>query len=141
MDKSLNIKETIHNYYWIDDINCATTTLKTLAKYFSVDLSKQLINSAIGLHGAGKYGAQCGLVEGPLMFIGVYGSFLNRENSYIVEACYGFAKAFESRFQSLQCRDLRPMGFKEDDPAHMCESLTVDATIFAIDFIKKIFHE
>jgi len=31
----------------------------------------QLLDAAVGMHGAGKYGAQCGLVEGSLMFIGL----------------------------------------------------------------------
>ena len=67
------VRNAVHNYYWIDDINCATATLKILSKAFSINISPQVIDSAIGMHGAGKYGAQCGLVEGSLMFIGIYG--------------------------------------------------------------------
>ena len=67
------IKAKVNKYYWQDDINCATTNLKILSDIFSIELSEQVIDAALGMHGAGKYGAQCGLVEGTLMFLGIIG--------------------------------------------------------------------
>ncbi|MDD5014829.1 MAG: hypothetical protein PHW73_06985 [Atribacterota bacterium] len=61
------IDERVHVYYWKDKINCAMTTLKILGEIFSIDLDPQVSNSAIGLNGAGRYQAQCGLVEGALI--------------------------------------------------------------------------
>ncbi len=55
----------------------------------------QLLWSAAGLHGAGGYRAQCGLVEGTLMFIGVYFHVMGKTENEIVSACYDFAAAFE----------------------------------------------
>jgi C_GCAxxG_C_C family probable redox protein len=132
------IKQKVHNYYWTDDINCATTTLKILAEVFKVEINSQVIDSALGMHGAGEYGAQCGLVEGTLMFIGIYGKYSNISESVIVKSCKEFAKQYEKEFKSLQCSELRPEGFKEDNPPHICEPLTSDAVKFAIEFIKKI---
>jgi hypothetical protein len=64
------VRERVHTYYWRNDINCAITTLKILSERFGIELSAQVIDSALGMHGAGEYGAQCGLVEGVLMFKG-----------------------------------------------------------------------
>ncbi len=67
------VKRKVSKYYWNDEINCATTTLEILSEAFDIELNKQIVNAAIGMHGAGEYGAQCGLVEGTLMFLGIYG--------------------------------------------------------------------
>ncbi|WP_319475482.1 C-GCAxxG-C-C family (seleno)protein [Marispirochaeta aestuarii] len=117
----LEVRNTVHKYYWIDDINCATITLKTLSIAFSIEISSQVVDSAIGLHGAGKYGAQCGLVEGCLLFIGIYGKVLNLDNKDIVEICSFFAEGFEHKFSSLPCSQLRPGGFNDTDPEHLGE--------------------
>ena len=73
MDEKEIIHRRVHDYYWKDDINCAKTTLKILAEIFEVPLKDQVLDSATGLHGAGRYDAQCGLVEGALMFTGILG--------------------------------------------------------------------
>lgn len=54
-----------------------------------------------------------------------------------VSACYKYAEAFEKRFGSLRCYDLRPSGFTPDDPPHMCEKLTCDAVEFACQYIEE----
>ncbi|MDC7127172.1 MAG: C-GCAxxG-C-C family protein [Spirochaetales bacterium] len=130
------VRDVVHSYYWIDDLNCATTTLKTLSKAFSIEISSQVIDAAVGMHGAGKYGAQCGLVEGTLLFIGIYGRFINLEDKETIEICYSFAEGFEKNFYSLLCSKIRPGGFNKNDPEHLCEDVTVRAIIWIINFIK-----
>jgi len=132
------INERVYKYYWEDDINCATTVLKTLANIYEIDLSSQIIDSAIGMHGAGKFGAQCGLVEGSLMFIGIWLRKLGYDNKDIVDYCYGFANKFENDFGSIVCRDLRPQGFKSDNPPHICEGITRKAIEFTLNYINSI---
>ncbi len=129
------IKIIVHECYWEYDYNCATTVMKTLAKKYSVELEDQVIFTLIGMHGAGKYGAQCGLVEGSLMFIGIIGKEKNLNNNTIVELCYKYAEQFEEEFGSLQCNILRPEGFKKNNPPHLCEKITSIAIKFIIDFI------
>jgi hypothetical protein len=68
-----SIRKKVHDYYWEDDVNCATVMLKILSELHDLKLDQQVVNSAIGMHGAGRFGAQCGLVEGSLMFIGIFG--------------------------------------------------------------------
>ena len=63
------IKKRVHELYWNDDINCARTTIICLRELFKVSIEPQTLWSAVGLHGAGGYRAQCGLVEGALIFI------------------------------------------------------------------------
>lgn len=129
------IREKVHNYYWEEDMNCATVMLKILAELHEVKLEQQVINSAIGMHGAGGFRAQCGLVEGSLLFIGILGKKNGLETEKIVDLCYGFAKNFEQEFSSLLCKRLRPEGFKADNPPHLCEALTTKAIKFTAEYL------
>ena len=130
------INQRVHELYWKNDYNCARTMLFCLREIFEVTLEKQTIISAAGLHGAGGFRAQCGLVEGGLMFIGIYYHFLGRSEEETDTACYKFADTFRKRFGSLTCYELRPGGFTPNDPPHMCEELTCQAVGFACDFMK-----
>ena len=130
------VKNRVHKYYWQDDLNCATTTLEILSEVFATTLSDQVIDAAIGMHGAGEFGAQCGLIEGTLMFLGIIGRARGLPDEDIVESCQDFARQFEIRFGSLQCKVLRPQGFKPDNPPHLCEGITREAIVFGIEFLK-----
>ncbi len=129
------IGERVHDYYWKEDLNCATTTLKVLAEIFDIELDFQVIASAVGMHGAGKFGAQCGLVEGSLMFLGILGRDKGISQEIIISSCYNFANEFQKEFGSLACKELRPEGFKSDDPPHLCEDLTKRAIEFTANYI------
>ena len=132
------ITNRVHDLYWKEDINCARTALVCLSELFEITIEPQTIWSAVGLHGAGGYRAQCGLVEGTLMFIGIYFHKLGKTEAEIVSICYNFASAFDKTFGSLRCYELRPTGFSENDPPHMCENLTCRAIEFAYHHILKI---
>lgn len=129
------ITKRVHKLYWEEDINCARTSLICLSELFEIDIEQQTIWSAVGLHGAGGYRAQCGLVEGALMFIGIYFHMLGRSEEEIVSACFDLASAFEKKFGSLRCLELRPTGFSKNDPPHMCEDLTCRAIGSAYQYI------
>jgi len=135
------VQKRVKKYYWDDDINCATTNLKILSEKFEIKLSEQVIDSALGMHGAGEYGAQCGLVEGTLMFLGILGRKLNISNDDIIISCNRLAGQFENRFDSLLCNILRPAGFHPDNPSHLCEKFTCEAVCFNIDFITRFSNE
>jgi C_GCAxxG_C_C family probable redox protein len=121
------VKEQVSQCYWKYDINCATTVLCILSEIFEIELNNQTFDAALAMHGAGKYGAQCGLVEGTIMFIGVFGRQNNIHDRGTIDACRDFARKFESRFGSLLCSVLRPEGFSDDNPLHMCEQITCEA--------------
>lgn len=130
------LKQRVHTYYWEQNKNCATTMLLCLAEQFHISLTQQTLNAAIGMHGAGGYRAQCGLVEGALMFIGIY--FANRKTEEeIVRLCFAFAERFNNRFGSLVCKELRPQGFQKGDVSHVCEPLTVEAIAFTCQFLQE----
>lgn len=129
------IKDRVHELYWDDDINCARTVIICLSELFEIAIEQQTIWSAVGLHGAGGYRAQCGLVEGTLMFMGIYLHAMEKTEDEIVYACYDFASTFEKTFGSLRCLELRPTGFSESDPPHMCENLTCKGIEFAYQYI------
>ncbi|MGB3209397.1 MAG: C-GCAxxG-C-C family protein [Desulforhopalus sp.] len=138
MNKNLFVVERVFECYWTDDINCATTTLRILSEFFEIELSSQVIDAAVGMHGAGKYGAQCGLVEGSLMFLGIFGRLNNLSDDRTTESCKEFAKEFECKFGSLQCSIIRPERFHPDNPPHICEPLTCKAVEFSINFISDL---
>ncbi len=137
MNIKRRIEERVNQCYKNEHINCATTILKILEEQFHTQLQDQISKAAIGMHGAGRYGAQCGLVEGALMFIGIYGSNTGLEKDKISSLCYSFAGAFEKRFESLSCSVLRPEGFNDNQPPHLCMDLTIEAAEFIIDFLKR----
>lgn len=132
------INNRVHELYWKDDINCARTTLICLSELFKTTVEPQTIRAAVGLHGAGGYRAQCGLVEGALMFIGIYFHELGKTEAEIATACFHFASGFDKSFGSLRCYELRPTGFSENDPPHMCEALTCRAIEFAYHHILEL---
>lgn len=127
----------VHDLYWNKNFNCARTMLVCLGTYFATPIAAQTFQAATGMHGAGKFRAQCGLVEGSLMFIGILGAASGRSDDNIEQLCYHFAEAFTAHFGSLLCRDLRPGGFSPSDPPHACEALTVEAVSFTRDFLKR----
>lgn len=133
---NIKIKERVHELYWDQDINCARTMLICLCECFNVSLAEQTLKSAIGLHGAGGYRAQCGLVEGTLMFLGIYFSEKGKSDHEIAALCYQYADEFTKEFGSLKCYDLRPNGFNENDPPHACEQLTFEAIKLSFEFVK-----
>ena len=77
------IEKKVHELYWDCNVNCARTMLLCLGELFGVTYEPQMLNAAVGLHGAGGYRAQCGLVEGSLMFAGVYLNGLGWEEERI----------------------------------------------------------
>ena len=129
------IAQSVHDLYWNRDLNCARTCLLTLGKIFGITIEPQTFQAAVGLHGAGGYRAQCGLVEGALMFIGIYFHHLGKSETEIIDLCYNFADAFTNEFSSLRCYDLRPGGFTPEDEPHLCEDLTVRGIEFVKEFI------
>lgn len=135
------IENRVQHYYWDEDINCATTIIKTLAELFEIKLNNQLIDASVGMHGAGGYRAQCGLVEGTLMFLGILGREKGLDDEKIISVCYQFAEVFEKEFKSLNCSILRPEGFKPDNPPHLCEKLTVKAVHFAFKYISDVYRD
>lgn len=132
------INERVEEYFCQQNLNCATTSLRILAEHCGITLSPQVLAAAIGMHGAGGYGAQCGLVEGTLMFLGILGRERRLPDERIVEHCSRYGAGFEENFASLLCHELRPEGFADDQPPHLCLGLTCRSIAFSVDFINQI---
>ena len=135
------IKRRVGQYYWKDDINCAETTLKVLSEIFEIPLNKQVLNSALALPGAGQCGAQCGIVSGTIMFLGIFGRENRIDDSTIKEFSKRFTNVFETTFKSVQCSVLRPEGFHPDNPPHICESLTCDGINISAKMVSDIQNQ
>jgi hypothetical protein len=129
------IREMVRKSYREEDVNCATAMLRVLARSRGMELHPQVFAAATGMHGAGCYGAQCGLVEGGLMFLGILGREKGLSVAGIEAWCRAFAAGFEDGFGSLSCSVLRPQGFAPGQPPHMCEDLSVRAVSWAVDWV------
>lgn len=141
MDTGEWIAKEVHRHYYEEDLNCARTTLCILAKLYEIELHHQVWEAAAGLHGAGGFRAQCGLVEGGLIFLGIIGAAFGKTDREVVSACHAYAKAFTERFGSLLCSGLRPGGFRTDDPPHRCETLTASAILFTFEYVKAFISD
>ncbi|MCW8966029.1 MAG: C-GCAxxG-C-C family protein [Candidatus Pacearchaeota archaeon] len=131
------VKERVRYYFCDKDLNCAGTTVLVLAEHFNVRIEQQVLDAAVGMHGAGGFRAQCGIVEGALMFIGIFGTDRGLPEKDVATFCKAFAESFVATFGSLSCSVLRPTGFRKDDPPHLCEELTVKAVVHSIWFIRE----
>lgn len=130
-----DIARLVHDCYWRHDINCAGTTLRVLSILHAFPLEGQVLEAATGMHGAGGFGAQCGLMEGALMFLGCYCASRGEPAPHTADICRAYAGAFTAEFGSLTCAVLRPGGFRDDDPPHLCEALTVNSIAFTHTYI------
>lgn len=135
------VKKRVHNYFWEQDLNCASAALLIISEYFDLKLERQVLDAAVGMHGAGGYRTQCGIVEGTLMSIGVVGRARDIPDAQIMNLCKEFAGSFEKEFSSLSCRVLRPCGFNDDDPPHLCEDLTVRGISHGLKMIAEWLEE
>lgn len=135
------IADQVHDLLWDHDLNCAQATLQVLSEKYNLYLSPQLLAAAMGLNGAGRSGAQCGLVEGTLIFLGVFSETLGWDRYQVSDLCGLYAREFTGNFGSMNCRDLRPQGFQDGQPPHMCEDLAVKTLIFSCDYIDRIFKK
>ncbi|UCD56261.1 MAG: C_GCAxxG_C_C family protein [Candidatus Hydrogenedentota bacterium] len=133
------VADRVRDAYWNEDIHCVPTVLRILGELFGLDVHEQVYASCWGLNGAGNYGAQCGLVEGTLMFISLIAGREGIDTVETWQACSDFASDYEKRFGSLRCCELRPEGFNDDDPPHLCEVLTVESVVFSARFINTWF--
>ena len=140
MDFDNYINDEVHSHYWDHNDNCAFTTLSIVSDLFAVPLEAQVMDAALGMHGAGGYQAQCGLVEGALIFIGIIGSRRGLNRDQVAELCKSFARGFEEQFGSLTCRELRPEGFAPDNPPHICEDLSKRTVRFTTRFLADAFQ-
>jgi len=132
-----HVRDRVHHFYHEAGINCSVGTLSLLSDIFDVKLEEQVYDSAVAMHGAGKYGAQCGILEGGIMFISIYAKQNGLKKKDIVPIVYDWAALFEKEMGSLVCRGLRPYPFTaEDAPKHLCEPLTVKGLGLAVNFIK-----
>lgn len=113
-------------------------TLKLLDEVYNVSLNDQVLEAAHGMNGAGRYGAQCGLVEGMIMFLGIWAKQRGLSYNQTQDLCRSCAERFEKNFGSLLCGVLRPEAESTArDPDHACEELKIKAVLMDLDFLAR----
>ena len=126
-------------------MNCTGTAMSTVpepccslpGRAVRVTYEPQTLNAAVGLHGAGGYRAQCGLVRQSHVCRSLF-KWAWLGGGAIVSACYRFAEAFSGEFGSLTCSICVRADFSPDDPPHRCEALTCRAVEFTYKFMKAL---
>lgn len=136
MERRELVVERVHTYYWENDFSCAEVSQRILNELFKANLPTQLLWATFALN-AGRCGLQCGLVEGPLLFMGIYAAKKHIDQGEIRKLCRRYCAEFTAEFGSMLCSELRSEGFKRTNPPHLCEARTVEAVVFAIEFIEK----
>ena len=134
------VAQRVHTLFWDANDNCAVTTLRIGAELFRLPLEPQVLEAALGLWGAGGYRAQCGLVEGGLMLFGLLGSRAGHDRAEIGRFCRSYAEGFDREFGGLSCRELRPEGFRKDDPPHRCEDLARRTVLFTCRELARVMN-
>lgn len=136
MDRNKRIEEGFHDLYFNRSIPCSIASLMLLSEFYNLPLDQQVLDSAIGMVGAGKTGKQCGLLEAGLMFIGIMAKKNGIPRVDIVKICGKWTEELEELLGNTECRNLRPFPFKpEDAPKHLCLPISVKAVKKAVQFI------
>lgn len=138
MSSSATLEAMVRHAYHDLDVNCAKAALLALGSAFGHPVDQGVMRAATAMNGAGRRRAQCGLLEGPLMFMGLYFGEAGLKDEEVVRIAGRFTDAFTKKFGSLLCRDLRPGGFNKSDPPHLCEGLSLEAVRFSHDFIAAV---
>lgn len=135
------IEQRVDFYHTQQGNNCAVLSLKIFSELFEFSMHDQVVQAASAMNGSGRFGAQCGLVEGMIMFLGVYGTHRGVPYLDILGLANRYAASFTARFGSLVCRDLRPQGFGPEVPKTQCHTLIVDAVEMGSQFLRAEFSK
>lgn len=138
MDACEQITAWVHHCYWDKDFNCARTTLFCLSELCRLPLHPQISQAAVGLNGAGRTARNAACWKARSSFWAFWARAWGKTDKETVSLCGQYATAFQQRFGGTNCRELRPGGFRKDDPPHRCEGVTVGATCFAWDFVRAL---
>ena len=74
--------------------------------------------------------------KGPSCSLELWVKNLKLSQDEIVTICYDYATGFTGEFGSLSCRELRPEGFKPENPPNICKDLAHHSMEYGIQFIK-----
>lgn len=76
----------------------------------------------------------CGAYEGVLAFVRDYAEQKGLESDALIK---DFRSVFSCQYRSVICSDLRPEGFRKNDPAHICAPYMLDIILFTYDYLLK----
>ncbi|MCK5126643.1 MAG: C_GCAxxG_C_C family protein [candidate division Zixibacteria bacterium] len=136
MNERQFIEDKIKIYFEIEEHNCAVCVIKVLSERFDFPIEQQTLDACLAQNGLGQYGAQCGLITGATMFLGIVAAQNNWEKEKLYLHTRELTALFEKKFKSLLCSAIRPEGFHEDNPPYICQPRTVDALEIFIDYLK-----
>jgi hypothetical protein len=113
--------------------------IKILSEIYRKEIDQQVYAASLILNGHCQNRKVCGLLHGAMMFMGILGGEINASFEDICNVGSDYSTRFDERFGSLLCEELRPEGFDPDNPPHICEVLTVESILLAIEFIDELF--
>lgn len=132
------LKELTVKYFLSQSLNCGLTMMHCLSDFFNLPVHEQVYASVNGIMEHRDKRHHCGLYKGALMFIGIYGTEKGWDRDKINANTLMLAQAFEERYHSLNCYDIRSASFAENPEHNLCHSLAEDAVLFAASIIKTL---
>jgi hypothetical protein len=113
-----------------DNRSCAQTLLLCLGYLNKTEIGDQLLTACIGFEGMQS---RCGLIDAALLYMGIFFTDNGFSKENIKAICNEYITRFSEQYSSDRCSDIcRAVG-----GTHSCESLAVDAALFAYRFINE----
>ncbi len=125
-------------HFMEEEINCGLTMTRCLSEFFQLPVHQQVYDAVNGIMEHRAKRVQCGLYKGAMAFLGIYCTARNYDRNQLNAATLAFAEAFEQKFGSIRCYDLRPEGFEPDNTHAPCRELVPEAVVFAAAYIKTL---
>lgn len=134
------VAKRIDVYYGEPKLSCVHAMLKILAEVFQVDVSREIYDASAGMAGGGgRFGGQCGLIQGGILFIGIVSARLAVDQDTLKQHCFDYSALAEKELGSLLCREIRPEGFAEGNPPDLCKPRTIQSIVSTSKFIADRF--
>ncbi len=126
-----------------EDYNCGEAVVRAVFEQFDIRVPDFYLRPLSSMNGAGRAGAQCGILEGGLFVIStLYGRSNSKKSREPLETLVSnFAREFKGRYGSFLCKEIRKEGFFGNQNRNICNNRIKNGVLFIIDYIESVKNE
>lgn len=129
------LKDIANKYYLSDNYNCAETIIRAANEYYCLDLHDRDMVMVAGFGGGIQSGNVCGAVLSAVSVLSMkYVERYAHTSEDIHPITIMLIRKFKEKYESIQCRDIKPQSFK---PEYRCQK-TIEA---ACDILEETIKE